>query len=151
MVGESILNLKVSTIKRFINEYNTDEFTIDKCFLKEILIKDDGGKIIINDMEIFDEYLEELSSKCRYIQMDDAKLNYFKYNPKLFSYEIYGTTELWFLILQLNEMHTCAEFDRNTLKLFPTSIVDIILDIFELEKNSINQNSYEIANEINKV
>jgi len=143
------MDLRVSTIKEYINNYNSDEFTFDKSFLKEVLIKDDGLKIVINDTQVFDDYLDEIDSKTYYVTMDNEKLNYYKFNPKLFSYDIYGTTELWFMILQMNEMHSCCEFNRNTIKVVPTTIVNTILEIFELEKNMINSNYEEISEVLN--
>ena len=138
------MNYAISKIGEFIDEYQKDELTLDKCFLKRIVTKSNGDKIIINDIPLFENYLTELGVEPVYITMDELRLQRYMYNPKLFSYDIYKTTELWFMILQINEMHSSTEFNRNKIKIYSSSVINNLLEIFDLEKESFNKNIEEI-------
>lgn len=142
------MNLSVSKITEFIVEHDKDDLTLDKCFLKSVLTKSDGSKIIINNIPLFENYLNELGIKPTYIVMDDSRLEYYAYNPKLFSYDTYGTTELWFMILQLNEMHSASEFYKPKIKAYSSKIINQLLEIFDLEKNEYERNYDEITKEL---
>ena len=71
-----------------------------------------------------------------------------RYNPKLLSYDVYGTTELWFFILMANEIYTITEFDLRKVKMFDAAIISKLNRMLELDKEFLEINSMEVMNEI---
>ena len=69
----------------------------------------------------------------------------YKYNPKLLSFDIYGTTELWFLILEANELHSATQFNNQVIYLFRTDVVEKMTRILNLEVDTKNYNEEEIS------
>ena len=86
--------------------------------------------------------LKEIKIK---VTLDENEYSKYRFNPKLLSYDIYGTTELWFLILEANELHSISQFDIKTIYLFSTDIVEKMTRILNLEKAAKNYNEEEIS------
>ena len=78
------------------------------------------------------------------VKLSDKELARFKYNPKALSYYLYGTTELWFLILRLNEMYSISEFSNDTIKLYSNTILRKISEILNAEEDRRNVNEDEV-------
>ena len=58
----------------------------------------------------------------------------FMYSPKAMSYHVYGTTELWSVLLDLNNCKSIMEFDLDKVKLYnPYTINTMINEILILE------------------
>jgi hypothetical protein len=63
----------------------------------------------------------------------DLPQKYF-YKPKLVSYEIYQTTEMWIALLRLNKMRNVTEFRKPKIKIYdPDSVTDLIQLFFKRE------------------
>ena len=84
------------------------------------------------------------------ITLSNEEYSKYRYNPKVLSYDIYGTTELWFLILEANELHSINEFNSRTIYLFKTDIVEKMTRILNLELDSKNYNEEEISKEFKR-
>lgn len=128
-----------STFKKYIANYESESLNKDKLQLKEVYTKNNKN-IIVPDCNIFTEYKEDLESIIKTYTMSDSEKIKWAYNPKLLSYELYGTTEFWFLILSINELHSATEFNINPIKIFDTSLPNILGRILNLETNSISEN-----------
>ena len=72
------------------------------------------------------------------------------YNPKRLSFDLYGTTELWALLLDINELVSVAQFNLQTLKVFSGSILDKLQRILNLEQEFIDQNAEDVADALLK-
>lgn len=136
---------KESTIKEFIQEYNRDTLTKDKIQFKNIEIMDDDKKMIIPYEDIFHRYRADLASLivCRELT-ENEKRRWF-YNPKVMSYDLYGTTELWFTIIELNEIYSLTQLNMSPMKMYSSNIVQLISRINALEKVVIDENEAEIS------
>ncbi len=129
-----------SSFKKFISNYECETLNKDKLQLKEICTKNDK-KIIIPDLNIFNEYRKDLESIIKTYTMTNNEKIKWSYNPKLLSYELYGTTEFWFLILSINELQSATEFNINPIKIFDTSLPNILGRVMNLEMESIAENN----------
>ena len=63
------------------------------------------------------------------------------YRPEYISYLLYETTDLWYLLLFINNMTRPDEFNKNNIIIFDPSYLSVFNDIIEKEKNSINNMS----------
>ena len=109
-------------------------------------IKDTDGTIypIYNVMNDYSDELKTLSIK---VALSDLDMSRYKYRPKLLAYEIYGATELFYLILLLNDMSSPKQFDKNTIRMIrPEDISDILSYIYGAEQPNIikNRSKYDL-------
>jgi len=59
------------------------------------------------------------------------------YRPEYASYDIYGTTDLWYLLLFVNNMTRPDEFNKTKIKVFNPAYMDLLNNIIEKEKASL--------------
>lgn len=73
----------------------------------------------------------------RYIYDDpltETEARRYRYAPKTFSLDMYGTTEYWSVILFLNDCHSITEFCPSHIKYVdPAVIAELFQEIFILE------------------
>lgn len=133
-----------STITEFISQYNSEEIISSAFFLKQVFDVD-GDKMLVNLNNLVMKYMSELKDIKVKVTLTTEEYRKYQYNPKVLSYDIYGTTELWFLILEANELHSASQFDLKTLYLFKTDIVEKLTRILNLEKIPKDYNEEEIS------
>lgn len=101
----------------------------------------DGETFQFIDLNIIDDYIEELRQIAIPIQLTDKELLKYSYNPGLLAYDIYGSTELEFVILKLNGIIDPKDFDFPTIKLIQPDILEETLsNIYNAETTYINNN-----------
>lgn len=139
----------VYTLKRFIQEYGTEDLRVDAFHLKEVLF--DNGmdhKVVVNGDITSDKYASELEANKKWVSLSTKEYYHYRFNPKLLSYDVYGTTELWFFILMANELYTMAEFDLRRLILYDASVITKLNHMLNLEKNRIEVNGMEVKRQL---
>lgn len=134
-----------STIQEYIDTYNTEELVSSAFFLKQVFATDSNRKMLVNFNNLVIKYMPELKEIKIKITLSNEEYAKYKYNPKYLSFDIYGTTELWFLILEANELHSARQFDSKTIYLFRTDIVEKMTRILNLENATRNYNEEEIS------
>jgi hypothetical protein len=93
------------------------------------------------------DYIDELRNDyCVNVELSDDELARYKYRPKLLAYDIYGSQEIYFLILILNDICSTKEFTFSKLKL-PTK--NNMTEICKILMNQ-NRSDIQIYNEANK-
>src|SRR5699024_4985010 len=60
----------------------------------------------------------------------------YHYRPEYLSNELYGTTDLWYLLLFVNDMQTVDQFNTDTVKIFPETVINDLNKIIN-EENEI--------------
>jgi hypothetical protein len=58
--------------------------------------------------------------------------------PEYLSYDMYQTTDLWYLLLFINKMKSSNEFTKKNIKFFNPSYLDVINSIIEKEGSRVN-------------
>lgn len=140
---------KEYTIDEFTKEYNQETISYGTLHLKEIFEKDDGILNILSSESILNKYDDELKSSIITLTLNDSEFNKYQYNPKFLSFELYNTTELWFMLLHVNELYYSAQFNLNPVKVYTANIINIIDRILNLEQLVINLNREEINTKLN--
>ena len=139
----------IYTLSNFIREYGVEELRVDAFHLKEVFFQDGmNHKIVVNGDNIADKYAVELEENKKTVEFTTKEYYKYRFNPKVLSYDLYGTTELWFFILMANEIYTISEFDFKKLKLFDASIISKLNRMLELDKEFLEINSMEVMKEI---
>ena len=127
---------KTYTIEEFIAEGSSTEISYDKLSIFENV---DGLYLVTHN--VLDDYKKEIYQCCRTIVLSTSEMNKYRYKPKLLAYDIYGSVQLDFIILLLNDMIDPKDFDRKKLKLPYASSLSIFLNtLYSKESNYINEN-----------
>lgn len=141
-------NLNESTITEYIENARLDPMRIDTFFLQEFQeskIKDNYA-MILNGVCILDKYQQILDTFKTTREFSKEEFERYKYNPKALSYELYNTTELWFLLLRANNMYSPIDFIKNPCSIYTTDVVNTLNEIINIEIDIKNLNDEEVIN-----
>ena len=127
---------KTFTLEDFVKLGDSDNATY---FNYSIIERQDN--IIYTDHSLIDDYLVELSQLCQTVSLSEEEYKKYRYSPDLLAYDVYGSTQLDFIILKANDIVDPHEFTLRTLKLPIASLLNIILtDISQANRGYIEQN-----------
>ena len=137
------------TLSDFISEYSIEDLRVDAFHLQQVFWDSTRmkHKVVVNENSIADKYANELEENKRIVQLTTKEYYKYRYNPKLLSYDIYGTTELWFFILMANELYSVSEFDLHKVILFDTAIITKLNRMLEMDAEFLEINSMEVKQE----
>lgn len=128
------------TIEDFINCYNTKNISYESMSLFQNF--EYGTMISYN---IFNDYIEELNDLCVTVTLSEEEYNRYVYRPKLLAYDIYGSTELFFIVLLMNNICNVKEFDFKKVKLLRVSDLEsFISSVYNAEKQILEVNRTKI-------
>lgn len=132
---------EVSTIRDTIRYGKDLDITHEKLFYKSTIntVKT-NRKIIVNHESVINKYYYIFLKYTYEVDLTDIEYLHYRYQPKLFCYETYGTTELWSLLLKVNNLTSCREFTLQKLRIFDLNILDIINEILILESDEMEKN-----------
>ena len=89
------------TLKEFIDTGNAASDNSDYKSISYYETRD-GFEFVVKNL--LDDYLTDLKEQCILIELTPQEVNKYKYNPKMLSYKIYGSTKLFYTILRLNNI-----------------------------------------------
>lgn len=131
------------TLSDFIEAGKTDQLTYTKFSLVSEL---NGVKYA--SFNIVADYLDVLKKICVQIPRENitqAQIAKYKYNPDLLAYDIYGSTQLEFIVLYANNIIDPKEFDFHNRYLYlpRASVLQRFLsDVYNAEYDILGQSSY---------
>ena len=143
--------IKESLINDYIEDYNDLEVSEDKLHLKEVSTLEDGSMVTLLTDSILLKYKNDLDELVETKTLTIQEQNRYFFNPWVLSYDLYGTTEFWFLLLDLNEMSSATEFTQETIKVYDGSLMNIVNAILALEEEFINQNEEELESALSNL
>lgn len=131
---------KTYTIEEFIAQGSSTQITYDKLSIFENV---DGLYLVTHN--VLDDYKKEIDMCCQTVVLSTSELNKYKYKPKLLAYDIYGSTELFFIILFTNNICDVKDFNRNKIKLLPQDSLETIISyIYESQQAVLSKNKANI-------
>lgn len=132
------------TLSDFIKLKSTDESTYRNFAIIE---KIKGIEFI--DHNLVSDYFDEMNQLAVNVTLSDEEYKKYRYNPDLLAYDVYGSTQLDFMILYLNGVIDPKEFDFKTIKLlYNSQLTEFLSEIKQSESGYIAQNRAE--NNINE-
>ena len=122
-----------ATIQELIDSIKTEEISYRNLHTNIYIInKEDTIKIPYKS--IVRQYLPYFKQIAVDVPLTAPEIPKYRFKPKLLSYHLYGTTELWSALLELNNMVSVIEFDRDTYKVFdPTQFKILLNEVMILE------------------
>lgn len=139
-----------STIKDTIELGKELEITSNTLHYKKVITNSNNENFIFSISSIFDKYYELMKERTMTIELTDDEYRKYIYKPKLLSLDLYGTTELDFLLLRLNNMTSCIYFNKQTFKVFDKDITTLLNEIMIHEHDNYIDNEVTIINKINQ-
>lgn len=140
-----------ATIFDYIESYRNLETSYDKLYYQELNTLGNGEHVILLGDSILTKYRGDLESLAITKTFTSQEENRYFYNPQVLSYDLYGTTQYWHLLLELNNMYSAIEFNQNPILVYGGRFPDMINTILALEEESININSEEITKSISDI
>lgn len=134
-----------NTIDAYARSYRSETITFDEFYLQQVLTFGKDRKALVNFDSCLVKYMPEIKQIVTKVEFPIDQYQKYKFNPKLLSYDLYGTTELWALILDLNELHSAAEFDLRTVKLPNEVVLDRLIRVLNLERMSKDYNAEQVS------
>ena len=87
------------------------------------------------------DYLPELNERTVTLTMTDNEFIKYRYKPKLLAYDLYGSTEVYFVIMALNGMCNIKDFNKKKLKLlYKSDLIELLNEIYSAESDYIMYN-----------
>lgn len=129
------------TINQFISLKDSDSITYQKYSILNRSIT--NNKIVYSIDNLLYNYMDEIMAKrkvCTFTKEEQLK---YMYKPKLLAYDIYNSSESYFIILAMNGMCNAKEFDLAEMKLnllMPTDMASFMSQIANVEKDYIDLN-----------
>ena len=104
-----------------------------------------SNPILYAEHNVIYDYEEEFKKVSLDVEMTNEELNKYIYKPKLLSYDLYGSTELYFVILFINGIYDIKDFNKRNIKLLKKDTMKEILEaIYNAEQDYINANRSSI-------
>lgn len=138
-----------STIKSLVDYGKQLTITSVDLHTKAVVTNTKGEKIIVNMNALFERYYDILLDTVETVVLTDEEYMKYRFKPKLLSNDLYGTPELHFILLRLNNMCSVTEFDTNEIKVFGTGLVTTLNEIMIKEYDNYIDNELSIIKEIN--
>lgn len=127
---------KTHTLEEFVSMKYQDSLTYREF---SIIEKVNGLELI--EHNLIDDYLDELSALCVTVTLSNAEYNKYKYAPDLLAYDVYGSTQLDFVILFANDMIDPKNFDLRSIKLpYASQMRSFLNDVYNSNAGYIEQN-----------
>lgn len=130
----------VNSLKDF-KEYETNLDISHKGLHIQRALLSDNGLIVVNSSTIYQRYYELILDITKPYTLTDEEYLKYRLRPKLLCYELYGITELWSLLLKVNNMVSITEFNRKNIRIMDSSkIFDVLNEILLKEESRIITN-----------
>lgn len=132
---------KTSSVEEFIEMGSADDITYHNFSILEKFTKEDGVDIEYAINNVIYNYMDEIKDKVVELELSDDDYAKYKYKPKLLSYDVYKTTEIYFIIMAINGICSVKDFTKKKLKmLYTQDLIELVNQIYAAEQNRINYN-----------
>lgn len=104
------------------------------------------GGIYLPTNNVLYTYLEDIKKMAVTVTLSPMELHRYKYKPKLLSYDVYGVTDLYFVIMALNGIIDVKDFEKDKIKMLKTEDMNQLMSIiYNAEKKYIDKNRDDLG------
>lgn len=94
-----MLNLAITTLSDYVSSVESNFF-----YIKSVSVIETVDTVELIDHIVLEPYIKILQSNALVVTLEDSDVAKYKYKPRLLSQEVYGTENLYYLLLLLNNM-----------------------------------------------
>ena len=102
------------TIEQFIDLQVKDDITYQNFSILQSSIDEPNTFYAIDN--VIHRYIEDIEDQIKIVTVDDNYKLKYMYKPKVLSYDIYGATEMYFILMALNGIYNVKDFDLKDYK-----------------------------------
>lgn len=102
------------TIEQFIDLQVKDDITYQNFSILQSSIDEPNTFYAIDN--VIHRYIEDIKDQIKIVTVDDNYKLKYMYKPKVLSYDIYGATEMYFILMALNGIYNVKDFDLKDYK-----------------------------------
>lgn len=139
-----------STIQSVIDEGLETKMLSTTLSLKEIITNSAGEKFIVNMFNLYEKYYEILLDHVVIATLTEAEYRRYRFQPKLLSFDLYGTKELHYMLLRLNHVYSVINFDFTEVRVFKPTVLNLLNEIMVVEAEEYIENEVSILKKINE-
>jgi hypothetical protein len=139
-----------STIRNIIDNGLEEKITSSSLSLKTVITNSSGEMFIVNMFNLYEKYYEILLDDVVTATLSEEEYNKYRFNPRLLSFDLYGTQELHYMLLRLNHVYSVINFDFTEVRVFKPTIISKINEIMVLESEEYIDNEVSILKKINE-
>lgn len=135
-----------STLESFINYKNLD----NNVYYKDLSIfeKSIDGKSVLLSYNILNDYRKEIFDFIIPITLTDEEFQKYQYQPKKLAYDLYGSTEYYYMILFINSMTNIKEFNRRRINLMRAKDMSSVLSAIYSSESEYIERTQQLISEI---
>jgi len=134
---------KLATIDDFISSSDSIKMKYSELSLNDMFGPDKNIEFPI--FNVYDDYIDELKSLAKTVELTDEEYNRYYQAPKLLANDKYKNSELDFIIMRLNGIYDPKDFTLRTLLLLKPSDLNLCLSKMLISNRSFietyNQNN----------
>ena len=135
-----------STLESFINYKNLD----NNVYYKDLSIfeKSIDGKSVLLSYNILNDYRKEIFDFIIPITLTNEEFQKYQYQPKKLAYDLYGSTEYYYMILFINSMTNIKEFNRRRINLMRAKDMSSVLSAIYSSESEYIERTQQLISEI---
>lgn len=133
------------TLQGFMKHKTSEEFSYINFSIVEAC---ESGEILFTIKNLLDDYIDELLDICVEVTLSKEDQIKYEYRPWLLAYDVYDNSELYWLLMLVNDIPTPNEFENiSKLKLpYSEPLNEMLSEILESESEYISKNRSEVEN-----
>lgn len=133
------------TLDQFADSKSSNDISY---YSMSLLEKDPSTNIEYDVFNVISDYMNELKQMSHPVTLSETEYYTYRFKPKLLAKYLYGNTELYFIILWINDMWSVKDFNLRTIKLIKnTELSEVLSKINASEKSFIKAyNEAALAN-----
>ena len=128
---------KETTVDGFIDAGENLDISESTMSFKNVI--DDS--VVLAYHNVITKFYRVLSSFIVEITLSDEEFDRYIQQPKKYCYEMYGTPELAYSLLYINDMPSVTDFKRKKIKVFTDDIMDAIVELMSLNEEDLEKES----------
>lgn len=129
------------TINQFIELQAKDEINYNAFSLLERSSSNENVYYMISN--IISNYLEDIEDDIKTVSVSELEKIKYIYKPKLLCYDIYGATEVYFILMAINGVYNIKDFDLKDKKfkaLSKSTLFDFASKVYNAEEETLLNN-----------
>lgn len=133
------------TLDQFADSKSSNDMSY---YSMSLLEKDPDNNIEYDVFNVISDYMNELKAMSKVVTLSETEYYTYRFKPKLLAKYLYGNTELYFIILWLNDMWSVKDFDLKQIRLIRnTELAEALSKINASERSFIKAyNEAALAN-----
>ena len=135
-----------STLESFINYKNLD----NNVYYKDLSIfeKSIDGKSVLLSYNILNDYRKEIYDIKKKKNITNEEFQKYQYQPKKLAYDLYGSTEYYYMILFINSMTNIKEFNRRRINLMRAKDMSNVLSAIYSSESEYIERTQQLISQI---